>query len=54
MAARKDGSGYFLLQSTMKEWGGGYMVVHLVEAPRYKPEVHGFNSWWGHRNFSLT
>jgi len=23
MAARKDGSGYFLLQSTMKEWGGG-------------------------------
>jgi hypothetical protein len=29
-------------------------VVQLVEALCYKPEGHGFDSWWGHWNFSLT
>ena len=32
----------------------GYVVVHLVEAPRYKPEGRGFDSRWCHCNFSLT
>jgi len=52
MGARKNGSGYCLLQSTVKE--RGYVTVQLVEALRYKPEGHGFNSWWVRRNFSLT
>jgi len=25
----------------------GYVVVQLVEALRYKPEGHGFDSGWG-------
>jgi hypothetical protein len=32
----------------------GHVVVQLVEALHYKPEVHGFDSWWCHWNFSLT
>jgi hypothetical protein len=32
---------------------GGYAVVQLVEALRYKSEDHGFNSRWCHWNFSL-
>ena len=32
----------------------GYAVAHLVEALRYKPEGRGFDSRWGHLNFSLT
>ena len=32
----------------------GYAVAHLVEALRYKPEGHGFDSQWCHWNFSLT
>jgi len=31
-----------------------HMVVHLVEALRYKLEGHGFSSLWCHWNFSLT
>jgi hypothetical protein len=26
----------------------------VIEALRYKPEVRGINSRWGHWNFSLT
>jgi len=33
---------------------GGHVVVQLVEAPHYKPEGHGFDSRWCHRNISLT
>jgi hypothetical protein len=29
-------------------------VAQLVEALRYKAEGHGFDSRWGHSNFSLT
>ena len=32
----------------------GYVMVQLVETPRYKPEDHGFDSRWGFWNFSLT
>jgi hypothetical protein len=32
----------------------GYAVEQLVEALRYKPEGHGFDSRWCQRNFSLT
>ena len=32
----------------------GHAVVQLVEALCYKPEGHGFDSRWCHRNFSLT
>jgi hypothetical protein len=32
----------------------GYAVVRLVEAQRYKLEGHGFDSQWGHWDFSLT
>jgi len=32
----------------------GHAVVQLVEALRYKPEGHGFDSRWCHWNFSLT
>jgi hypothetical protein len=31
-----------------------YVVAELVEALRYKPEGHGFDSRWFHWNFSLT
>jgi hypothetical protein len=31
-----------------------YTMAHLVEAPRYKPESRGFDSQWGHCDFSLT
>jgi len=31
-----------------------HMVALLFEALRYKPECHGFDSRWCHRNFSLT
>ena len=31
-----------------------HVVAQLVEALRYKPEGHGLNSQWCHRNFSLT
>jgi hypothetical protein len=31
-----------------------HAVVQLVEALRYKPEGHGFNSQWSRRNISLT
>jgi hypothetical protein len=30
------------------------MVAQLVEALRYKPEGHVFDSQWCHWNFSLT
>jgi len=32
----------------------GYGVAQLVEALRYKPEVHGFDIRWGHWAFSIT
>jgi hypothetical protein len=32
----------------------GYAVAKLVEALRYKPEDRGFDSRWGHWNFSVT
>ena len=32
----------------------GYAVAQLVEALRYKPEGCGFDSRWGHCNFSVT
>ena len=32
----------------------GQAVAQLVEALRYKPEGHGFDSRWCHWNFSLT
>jgi len=31
----------------------GYVLTHLVEALCYKPAGCGFNSWWGHWDFSL-
>jgi hypothetical protein len=31
----------------------GHAVENLVEALRYKPEVRGFDSQWGHWNFSF-
>jgi hypothetical protein len=34
--------------------GMGYAVAQLVEAPRYKPEGLGFDSWWYHWIFSLA
>jgi hypothetical protein len=42
------------LSSSRYMIGQGYVVAQLVEALRYKPEGHGFNSRWRHRNFSLT
>jgi hypothetical protein len=42
--------GYLFLFATKK----GYAVVQLVEALRYKLEGRGFDSQWGHRDFSLT
>jgi hypothetical protein len=32
----------------------GYVVAQSVEALRYKPEGCGFDSRWGHWNFSVT
>ena len=32
----------------------GDAVAQLVEELRYKPEGHGFNSRWGHWDFSVT
>jgi hypothetical protein len=32
----------------------GHVVAQLVEALRYKLEGHGFDSQWGHWDFSLT
>ena len=32
----------------------GYAVAQLVEALRYRPEGRGFDSRWGHWNFSVT
>jgi hypothetical protein len=32
----------------------GHAVAHLVEAPRYNPEVPGFDSQWGHWHFLFT
>jgi hypothetical protein len=32
----------------------GHPVAQLVDALRYKPEGHGFDSQWCHWNFSLT
>jgi hypothetical protein len=37
---------------TCSEWG--HAVVQLVEALRYKSEGRGFDSQWGHWDFSLT
>ena len=34
--------------------GWGHAVAQLVEALRYKPEGHGFDSRWCHSNFSLS
>jgi hypothetical protein len=31
-----------------------HAVAQLIEGVRYKPEGCGFDSWWCHRNFSLT
>ena len=36
------------------EYLGGHAVAQLVEALRYKPEGHGFDSGWCHWNFSFT
>ena len=33
---------------------GTLLVAQLVEALRYKPEGHGFDSRWCHSIFSLT
>jgi hypothetical protein len=33
---------------------GDYAVAQLVKALRYKPEGRGFDSHWGHWNFSVT
>jgi hypothetical protein len=30
-----------------------YSMAQFVEAPRYKPKVHGFDLRWGHWDFSL-
>jgi hypothetical protein len=41
----------------MKEVPGlraGHAVAQLVETLRYKPEGRGFDSRWGHWDFSLT
>jgi len=32
----------------------GHTVMQLVEAPCYKPEVHGFDSRWCYWNFTCT
>ena len=32
----------------------GHSVLQFVEALRYKPDGHGFDSRWCHWNFSLT
>jgi hypothetical protein len=32
----------------------GHAVVQSVEALCYNPEGRGFDSYWGHWNFSLT
>jgi hypothetical protein len=32
----------------------GYAVAQLVEELRYKPKGRGFDSRWGHWDFSLT
>ena len=32
----------------------GHTVAALVEALHYKPEGRGYDSRWGHWNFSLT
>jgi hypothetical protein len=32
----------------------GHAVTQLVEAQRYKPKGRGFDSRWGHWDFSLT
>jgi hypothetical protein len=34
--------------------GRVYVVAHLVEALRYRPEGHGFETKWGKWNFLLT
>ena len=31
-----------------------HVVAQLFEALYYKPEGHGFNSRWCHKNFSMT
>ena len=47
-----DSPGVNVIQCCLNEWG--HVVVHLVEAPSYKPEGRGFDSRWCHWNFSLT
>ena len=39
--------------SVCEKGGGAHAVVQLVEVLRYKPEDRGFDSRWGHWNFSL-
>jgi hypothetical protein len=39
---------------TSSFWHAGHAVALLVEALRYKPQGRGFDSRWGHWNFSLT
>ena len=42
------------LQHTAAKAHGLPAVTQLVEALRYKPEGHGFDSRWCHWNLSLT
>jgi len=34
--------------------GGGHAMAQMLEVLRYKPDGHGFDSWWCHWKFSLT
>ena len=49
-----EGIRYELYTSTVLLLTGGHAAAQLVEAPRYKPEVRGFDSRWCHWKFSLT
>jgi hypothetical protein len=40
--------------NAVRECKAGHVVAQLVEALRYKPEAHGFDSRFCHWNFSLT
>jgi hypothetical protein len=42
-----------ILVSTYLEWGK-LLVAQLAEALHYKPEGRGFDSRWGHWDFSFT
>jgi hypothetical protein len=48
----KPNGKYMLSSPHPFRWGQA--VAQLVEALRCKAEGHGFDSQWGHWNFSLT